>query len=315
MEEKRPRTPTAFQKAMKWLKPIYIAAALFFLARYLFQNYEAIRALQISLDWPVLALSMVTYLLYKLTLAWLFHYITRLDRCDIPVREALPAYLYSVLGKYIPGKVFMLAARFPSYQRHQKRFSDVSVCFLIENGCTLLGAAFLFLLSLLFFPNDLLAQYQLVVMAFIALFFICLNPKIINWVLHWFGRLFKRTNDVSIPITYPQMIKLVMLFIVNWLIVGTGFYVLIRSIYPIPLSQMLYAGGVFALSSIIGILAFFAPSGIGVREGIMILGLSFIMPQEYAVIISVVSRLWATVSELLLIGCAAIFIRARKSKT
>ena len=106
MEEKRPRTPTAFQKAMKWLKPIYIAAALFFLARYLFQNYEAIRALQISLDWPVLALSMVTYLLYKLTLAWLFHYITRLDRCDIPVREALPGILYSVLGQNTSPKVF-----------------------------------------------------------------------------------------------------------------------------------------------------------------------------------------------------------------
>ena len=150
-------------------------------------------------------------------------------------------------------------------------------------------------------------------MAFIALFFICLNPKIINWVLHWFGRLFKRTNDVSIPITYPQMIKLVMLFIVNWLIVGTGFYVLIRSIYPIPLSQMLYAGGVFALSSIIGILAFFAPSGIGVREGIMILGLSFIMPQEYAVIISVVSRLWRLYRSCF-DGVPAIFTGPRKAK-
>lgn len=314
MEEKNPRVPTAFQKAMKWLKPVFVAVVLFFLARYFYQNYEAIKALDIRLDVPVFALSMIAYVVYKLTLAWLFHYITRLDRCDIPLGEAIPAYLYSILGKYIPGKVFMLAARFPSYERRQRRLSDVSVCFLIENGCTLLGAAFLFLLSLLFFPNGLLQRYQLVVAVLIALFFLCLNPRIINWVLLLFSRLFKRKNIVSIPMTYPQMLKLVGLFILNWLIVGVGFYALICSIYPIPLSQLLYAGGIFALSSIIGILALFAPSGIGVREGIMILGLTLIMPHEYAVIISVVSRLWATVSELLLIGCAAIWIRVRKSK-
>jgi uncharacterized membrane protein YbhN (UPF0104 family) len=85
------------------------------------------------------------------------------------------------------------------------------------------------------------------------------------------------------------------------MIVGTGFYMLASSLYPLPVSELLFVGGVYGLSAIIGIISIFAPSGIGVREGIMVLGLSLIMPSEYAVIIGVVSRLWATVAELILV--------------
>ena len=40
--------------------------------------------------------------------------------------------------------------------------------------------------------------------------------------------------------------------------------------------------------------------------GILVLGLGLIMPSEYAVIISIISRLWMTVSELALIGIAFV---------
>ena len=116
-----------------------------------------------------------------------------------------------------------------------------------------------------------------------------------------------KKDDMEITITYPQMIKVVLLFICNWLIVGTGFYSLVVSLYPsVGFSQWLYVGGIYGLSAIIGILAIFTVSGLGVREGILIAGLILIMPKEYAVIISIVSRLWATVAELILILVAFI---------
>ena len=38
----------------------------------------------------------------------------------------------------------------------------------------------------------------------------------------------------------------------------------------------------------------------------MLLGLGLVMPKEYAVIISIISRLWQTVAELILIAIAFI---------
>ena len=114
------------------------------------------------------------------------------------------------------------------------------------------------------------------------------------------------------PDHLPADDQSVLLFICNWLVVGVGFYMLVCSIYPVPASQFLYVAGIDGLSCIIGILAVFTPSGLGVREGIILLGLGLIMPKEYAVIISLVTRLWQTVAEFMLIGIAIVINRGMK---
>lgn len=293
------------KKWMKILKYGFLILVVIFLARYFYKNSESYRNLDVSINWAVFAGAVGFYFLYKITLASLWHYMTRLNQCGIGYFRAVTAYLYSILGKYIPGKVFMLLARIPAYEEAGAPIRKVTICFFLENICTLLGAAFLFLVSLLFFPNDILADYTWATVGLVVVFFICINPKIINFFLKIMEKLIHK-KDMQIPITYKQMLKVVLLFIGNWLIVGIGFYMLAYSIYPIPLSQMLYTAGIFGLSCIIGILAIFAPSGLGVREGILVLGLGLIMPSEYAVIISIISRLWMTVSELALIGIAFV---------
>jgi hypothetical protein len=297
------------KKGMKILKYGFLVLVVIFLARYFYRNADTYRNLDVSIQWPVFAGAVLFYFLYKITLASLWHYLTKLNQCGISYFKAITAYLYSILGKYIPGKVFMLLARIPAYEEEGAPIRKVTVCFFLENICTLLGAAFLFLISLLFFPNDLLADYKWAAILLVIAFFICINPKILNFFLRIVGKIMKK-EDMEIPITYPQMLRVVLLFIGNWLIVGVGFYMLTCSIYAIPVSELLYAAGVFGLSCIIGILAVFAPSGLGVREGILVLGLSLIMPEEYAVLISVVSRLWMTVSELALIGIAYVVNKA-----
>ena len=111
---------------------------------------------------------------------------------------------------------------------------------------------------------------------------------------------------MQIPMKYGQMLRVVIIFIVNWLVLGMGMYLLTCSIFPVPAQQFLYVSGIYGLSRIIGILAVFAPSGIGVSEGILLVGLQLIMPEEYAVIISIISRLWVTISELSLVGIAYV---------
>lgn len=308
-----PKKKTKKDRILQIVKIVFLVAVFAFMGRYFYRNWDDIKNLDMKLNWGIFAGSMLLYFAYKLMLAGLWHYITYLYNASIRLPDAITAYLYSILGKYIPGKVFMLAARIPPYKEKGVPIRKVTVAFLLENVCTLLGAGFLFLVSLFFFPNDLLKDYMFAVVLFVILFFICINPKIINFFLRIVGRLMKK-DDMEIPFSYLQMIKVVLLFICNWIIVGTGFYMLTCSIYPLPVSQWLYVGGIYGLSAIIGIISLFAPSGIGVREGILILGLNLIMPNEYSVIISIVSRLWATIAELILILGAFIINTVKKHK-
>lgn len=290
---------------LKIIKIVFGVAAVIFIAWYLYKNRVEFSEKLMSVDLGVFIFALTFYFVYKLSLAALFHYITKINGCAIPFRKALAAYLISIFGKYIPGKVFMLAARLTYYKEENAPLSKVTVCFFIENICTLLGAAMLFILSLLFFPNELLQKYSWLTILLIAAFFICIHPKIINAILKAVGKLFKK--NLEIPMKYSQILKVVLMFIGNWLIVGFGFFILVRSVKPaVGLNEMLFCAGIFGISAIMGILAIFAPSGLGVREGIILAGLMLIMPESDAAVISVISRLWQTIAELTLAAGAAV---------
>ncbi len=291
-------------------KAVFGVLAAGFIVWYFVQNREEFSTTLANVNIGVFVFSMLFYFIYKLTLASLWHYITKINGCSIKYEKAVTGYLYSILGKYIPGKVFMLAARLAYYKEEEAPLSKVTVCFFIENVCTLLGAAMLFIVSLFFFPNELLENYKWTTFLLIAAFFIVIHPRIINLILKLVGKLLRK--KLEIPMKYSQMIKVVLLFIANWLIIGTGFYILAKSICPtLELSQLLFCAGIWGVSAIIGILAIFAPSGLGVREGIIVAGLMLIMPQNEAVVISVVSRLWQTVPELLLVLGAFVYSRIK----
>lgn len=214
------------KKILKALKILFGVLVVVFLAWYFWKNWDEFSDKIMNVDMGIFIFSMLFYFLYKITLASLWHYITKLNGCAIKYEKAVTSYLYSILGKYIPGKVFMLAARLTYYKEEDAPLSKVTVCFFIENVCTLLGAAMLFIVSLLFFPNELLENYKWVTIALIVVFFVCIHPKIINFFLRILGKLFKK--DLEIPMKYSQMLKVVLLFIGNWLIVGVGFFILTK---------------------------------------------------------------------------------------
>lgn len=298
------------KEILRACKAVFGVLAAVFLVWYFWKNWQGFSATLHSVDIGIFVLSMLFYFVYKFTLASLWHYITKINGCSIKYEKAVTGYLYSILGKYIPGKVFMLAARLTYYKEENAPLSKVTVCFFIENICTLLGAAMLFIISLFFFPNELLESYKWITIVLIAAFFVCIHPGIINFLLRIVGKLFRK--DLQIPMKYPQMLGIVLMFIANWLIVGAGFFMLVQSIYPdILMSQALFCAGVWGISAIMGILAVFAPSGIGVREGIIIVGLMLVMPESEAAVISVVSRLWQTIPELILVALAFLWSRAR----
>ncbi len=318
-ESARERTPLPMGDIMKKLTGrlkngitvLFLVVAAVFLVRTLKGNFAQIRTMEFQINIPVFIISMLIYFAYFASLASLWHYVTVLNRSSIPYSEAITAYAFSVLGKYIPGEVFMLIARFPAYEHRGVKARKVTVNFYLENLGTFLGAAFLFLISLFFFPNEIMMKYTKLIVALVMLLMIVIHPKIVNALLRFLER-FIKGKDLQIPISYPQLLSVVALFICNWVLVGAGFYLLVCSIYPIPASQFLFAGGIFGLAVIIGMITFFAPSGLGVREGILALGLGMIMPEEYALIISLLARIWATAAELLFILIIYIIYQCRK---
>jgi uncharacterized membrane protein YbhN (UPF0104 family) len=104
--------------------------------------------------------------------------------------------------------------------------------------------------------------------------------------------------------------------IISWVIGGVGFYLFVDSVYPVAPPYILFLTGALAISSTLGLIAIFAPSGLGVREGALVYLLLLMMPAPVAVIISILTRIWMTLIEIGLIGMVYLLgqIQQRKKR-
>ena len=78
---------------------------------------------------------------------------------------------------------------------------------------------------------------------------------------------------------------------------GFGFVVLASTVTTVSPSEWLPFGAAYVLAGAIGILAFFVPSGLGVREAVIVLVLSQYMPTAEAIVISLLARLFSTIGD------------------
>jgi uncharacterized membrane protein YbhN (UPF0104 family) len=85
---------------------------------------------------------------------------------------------------------------------------------------------------------------------------------------------------------------------------GFGFFLLVASLYQVTIGQMPSFVFAISMSFIAGLLAFFVPAGIGVREGVLVFLLSFWLPAPVAAAAAIMARV------ILAIGEAVAFIYA-----
>lgn len=95
------------------------------------------------------------------------------------------------------------------------------------------------------------------------------------------------------------MLSYSLYFIGVWIAQIIGFFFLIRAIYPLEITHIFSVSAAYTLAWIVGFIVLFAPAGLGVREGVLTLILSAIMPTPLAIAISFISRVWITVFEVI----------------
>jgi uncharacterized membrane protein YbhN (UPF0104 family) len=75
--------------------------------------------------------------------------------------------------------------------------------------------------------------------------------------------------------------------------------------------KLLFLTASFLFAGWIGILSLFAPGGLGVREGVLLLALKLVLPAAVAAVIVLAARLWTTAGELICVGIVFLLDRVR----
>jgi len=105
------------------------------------------------------------------------------------------------------------------------------------------------------------------------------------------------------------LLRFVGAYVFAGLLQGMGLIFILNSLSPVDFRYFLIITGTYEVAGLIGIAAVFAPSGIGVREGVLFLVLPAFIPMPAVIIGTIVMRLIATFTELFLAG---VFVVAEK---
>ena len=279
-----------------------------FIGRSLVVNWDELSEADLHFDIGLLLISLGLLTIWMFGQAWIWHLLTRTVQVEIPFPKAMAAWFYSQLGKYIPGKIFLYLGRLHFYAREGRPAGPVTLAFGVEFVGNLAAAVFTVLVAGLTLDVPGFDRYRWLLLAALVALLVGLHPKPLGWLIAGAARLLRR-RPFPVTLTYPQLLRYLGLYVLNWLVFGGTLFVFIRSFYLVDPSSILYLTGAFSLAGMIGILAFFTPSGLGVREGVLALFLNQVMPTSVAIVAAVASRIWLTVVELASAG--VVYLAAR----
>ncbi|HET7604019.1 MAG TPA: lysylphosphatidylglycerol synthase domain-containing protein [Gemmatimonadales bacterium] len=226
-------------------------------------------------------------------------------RQSLPFFESVRVWVVSGLGKYVPGKVWAVAGMAVMAQRGgvaawaATASAVVLQALSVGTGAAVVGLAGSARLQAEA-PWARIALISLIVASAAGLALL-LWPPVTRRLL--------QLVRVSAPPEGSPGVRAVAVGLaanlVAWISYGTSLWLLAHGLLDVPTLSLRVAIGAFAASYVAGLLALFAPGGIGVRELVFLLMLDGVVGPGIAAALAIASRLLLTLTE---IGTALPFL-------
>jgi glycosyltransferase 2 family protein len=248
------------------------------------------------------------YLLF--TVAW--QQILRAWNIRLPYFLALQAEMASILAKYIPGSVWIPAARVAALRRVGVRDTALILgSMVLEAGLSALAGIAIFFAALAALDVDEGPAPLLVVLALICV--VGLHPRVFTPLARRVLKPFGASEFPPLP--YRTLLGVLAFYASTWLVGGTAVFFLLRSVGGDPdVADIPYFGGVSAVAAIVAVLSIITPSGLGVREASMYGLLVAVVPDGVALGATLLNRVTITIVEAALLAVGAFAWRGNRNR-
>lgn len=218
--------------------------------------------------------------------------------CPLRFDEGLAALGLSVLGNYVPGKVWLIVGR-AGYVSNRRGYPLAKVSVLSVHAQLISLWAGLLLGSLgAFAVGGARIWGPLILLLWLGLTLTIFSPGVHALVARVAGRILGR--HLSIPLlSLPSTALAVVWALAAWLCWSLAFYLFLLSLGLAGVSPS--DGLAFPLAASLGVLAIIAPGGLGAREGVLVAYLVLAGHSAAdATTVAVAARLWFLAGELTL---------------
>jgi len=220
------------------------------------------------------------------------------------ISQSLAMVGISTIGKYTPGKVWGLLARGAVLYRHDGRTMPAVVSAVVEQAALAHSALILVITTYLVYSYNLTLGALALALLLPTVWWAARSEALLNWLIRRLRR-YEHVEIAGFRASYPAVC---LTLLVMWTLASAVLWLLTLA-YGVaempPVSLLLLAS---ILSYLGGFAAFFAPAGIGVREGLLVAMLGPFIGVSAAIYISLLQRLVTAGVDIALGGVALLML-------
>lgn len=292
-----------------------VGVTVYFFAKALSRNWEQVR--EISLVPNVQ--SVIGIMLFVLSvvisgLLWRKVLNALVPSKNVSRFDAVRIHIASWLLKYIPGQAgsYINKLAWATSRGYSKKALTNS--FIYENALLLFASIVLSVPIVVFsLGEQASADLTLFVPLLVVLPLLVILHRGIFYglVSAAYKKLRKQEISKELFLKSSEVAGLLFQYLAPRVAIGAGFVFIANSLVPVEASDYIPLAAIYILAGAVGLLAVFVPSGLGVREAVIVLLASAYMSPAQAVVVAVAARFYATIADLLLAG---IYLVLNKGK-
>ena len=286
-----------------FITAVIVGVILFFLIRFLYNNWLEVSTFDFTVTYSYLIISFAVLFSFFFLRVYVWKMLLKKMHIDLPLKTCLKVSFPSLMGKYLPGKVWTVLGKVYLSGKEGVPKAEAFTSVVIEIVLEIVASIFFFFFYLFsLMEQPLLSTKVLYLLGLILVAGLTfLHPRVFYRAINTLLYKFKK-DTIPESIRYRDIIQLFFLYNGLVLVQGVAFYLFVNALCYVPLQSLLGLTASFSVAGALGTLSFFAPSGLGVREGVLALLLSTYIVSPVAVLISLLARMWVTLVEFI---CAA----------
>jgi uncharacterized membrane protein YbhN (UPF0104 family) len=287
----------------RWITVAALAVVAVFFAVTLAARWREV----ISLKWQprpgVFALACVLLAVSYALVACVWGFALR-RAAGTPVRAGARIWFLSNLARYVPGNVWSFVGAV-ELARREGVARPVTLAVMAYTQVLSVGVALLAGLPVLLAERARLGRPALLGAVAVA---------VVAGVAAVFRRRLLALARRRLPglegadlVPAPGTIALLVVgYAAYWAVTGLAFAALVASAYRLSPGDVPLVVAAYAAAYAVGFLSLLTPAGLGVREGVLVIALSPVLPAGPALVVALVSRAWMMVAELAGAGVAQL---------
>lgn len=289
------------KRFINWL--FYSAAGLFVITYFVSVDISKIDG--VSLGWPYVLLAVLFSLCFRYWGGFVWVVLLKgLGGRKMPrLAEIFSVYSKSWLGRYIPGTAPAVLAKIHLASQLGIPRQKLAVSTLLEGGLRILVVMSMsFIMLMVDTRLEVIGgSLRWLMVGVILVMVILMTPPVFNMCIsRMYLLLRKQALSLDQRVDYKTVFRGAGLYAIGALLSGLAFFFIAMAVYPeIGFNNILFIMGTGNLAGVIGMLVVFVPSGLGVREGVQVALLQFIMPIEAALFVTITMRLWGITMDLI----------------